>query len=211
MGKEIIRQGDPTSHGGKVIEGSLTDICFDKPIAYMGHQTYCPLCKGNFPIVEGAMTTSFYGNGVALAGMRTACGATLIPTQFTDTVEWGAGSQSTPTSGANQAGTSPLMSVESATDHAGSAPASPVATSAAPNAYQYDLVFLVQDQDTAQPLASTPYKITLDDGAEILGTTDPNGFTEKIYSDRPQTATIEVPYYDHCHSDAEHGHCACDC
>jgi uncharacterized Zn-binding protein involved in type VI secretion len=156
MNKEIIRQGDSTSHGGKVLEGSLTDICFDKPIAYLGHQTYCPLCKGNFPIVEGAMTTSFYGYGVALAGMRTACGAALIPTQFTDTVEWGAGSKSAPVPAGNQANSSPIMSIAPATDRAGSAGLAPVGTSKASNASKYDLVFLVQDQDTAQPLASTP-------------------------------------------------------
>lgn len=89
--REIIRQGDPTSHGGKVLEGSLTDICHGKPIAYVGHQVSCPKCKGVFPIAEGALTTTFYGKGVALAGMKTACGASLIPTQFTDVVEYGTG------------------------------------------------------------------------------------------------------------------------
>lgn len=93
MAGEIIRLGDPTSHGGKVIEGSPVDICHGKPIAYLGHKTYCPQCKGNFPIVEGAPTTTFYGNGVALAGMKTACGALLIATQITDIVEMGGASQ----------------------------------------------------------------------------------------------------------------------
>ena len=92
MSGEIIRMGDPTSHGGKVIEGSPVDICHGKPISSMGHQTYCPKCKGNFPIIEGVATTTFYGRGVALAGMKTACGAVLIATQFTDTVEYGGGS-----------------------------------------------------------------------------------------------------------------------
>lgn len=88
---EIIRKGDPTSHGGHVIEGSLPDICHGKPIAFVGHQTFCPKCKGFFPIVEGVSTTSFYGNGVAVAGMKTACGATLIATQFTAIVELAGG------------------------------------------------------------------------------------------------------------------------
>ena len=91
MAGEIIRMGDPTSHGGKVIEGSMADICHGKPIAYMGHQTFCPQCKGNFPIIDGASTTTFYGKGVALAGMKTACGAVLIATQMTDIVEYGSG------------------------------------------------------------------------------------------------------------------------
>lgn len=91
MSGEIIRMGDPTSHGGKVLEGLQTDICMGKPIAYIGHKVSCPKCKGSFPIVEGVMTTTFYGKGVAVAGMKTACGATLIATQFTDTVEWSTG------------------------------------------------------------------------------------------------------------------------
>lgn len=51
-----------------------------KPIAFVGHQVQCPKCKGVFPIVEGAPVTTFYGKGVALAGMRTACGAILTCT-----------------------------------------------------------------------------------------------------------------------------------
>jgi uncharacterized Zn-binding protein involved in type VI secretion len=91
MAGEIIRQGDPTSHHGTVLEGSMTDICFGKPIAFIGHRVHCPKCGGDFPIVEGVLTTTFYGKGVAIAGMKTSCGAVLIPTQFTDIVEYGAG------------------------------------------------------------------------------------------------------------------------
>jgi uncharacterized Zn-binding protein involved in type VI secretion len=92
MSGEIIRLGDPTSHGGKVIEGSPADICHGKPIAFIGHKTFCPQCKGTFPIIEGSPTTTFYGKGVALAGMKTGCGAHLIATQLTDVVQLGGGS-----------------------------------------------------------------------------------------------------------------------
>lgn len=77
----------------------MADICHGKPIAYMGHQTYCPQCKGNFPIIDGAPTTTFYGKGVALAGMKTACGAVLLATQLTDIVECGSGSSDSTFSG----------------------------------------------------------------------------------------------------------------
>ena len=69
----------------------MTDICHGKPIAYIGHKVSCPKCKGTFPIIEGVMTTTFYGKGVAIAGMKTSCGATLVATQFTDIVEMGGG------------------------------------------------------------------------------------------------------------------------
>lgn len=91
MAGEIIRLGDSTSHGGKVLEGSATDICHGKPIAFIGHKVLCPKCKGTFPIVEGVQTTTIFGKGVAIAGMKTACGASLIPSQFTDVITPGGG------------------------------------------------------------------------------------------------------------------------
>jgi uncharacterized Zn-binding protein involved in type VI secretion len=91
MAGEIIRVGDRTSHGGTVLEGSPSDICMGKPIAFVGHKTLCPKCRGAFPIIEGVLTTTFYGKGVAVAGMKTACGAVLIASQFTDVVEWSTG------------------------------------------------------------------------------------------------------------------------
>jgi len=87
MAGEIIRQGDPTSHHGKVLEGSPADICHGKPVAYIGHKVSCPKCPGTHTIVEGVVSTALYGKGVAVAGMKTSCGAVLIATQFTDVVE----------------------------------------------------------------------------------------------------------------------------
>jgi hypothetical protein len=52
-----------------------------RPIAYIGYQTHCPKCKGTYPIVEGVIITTFYGMGVVVAGMKTACGAVLLANQ----------------------------------------------------------------------------------------------------------------------------------
>ena len=91
MAGEIIRLGDSTSHGGKVLEGSQTNLCYDKPIAYIGHKVSCPKCSGTPTIVEGVQTSTIYGKGVALAGMKTSCGATLIASQFTAVIVPGGG------------------------------------------------------------------------------------------------------------------------
>ena len=107
MAGEIIRLGDKTSHGGTVLEGSPTDICMGKPIAFIGHQTHCPKCKGTYPIREGVLTTTFYGKGVAVAGMKTACGAVLLAGQFTDIVEWSSGRGSAANSSADAAAAAP--------------------------------------------------------------------------------------------------------
>lgn len=87
MAGEIIRQGDKTSHHGTVVEGSPSDICHGKPVAFIGHKVSCPKCPGTHTIVEGVVTTTLYGKGVAVAGMKTSCGAVLIASQFTDVVE----------------------------------------------------------------------------------------------------------------------------
>jgi uncharacterized Zn-binding protein involved in type VI secretion len=76
--KDVIRLGDLTTHGGVVLQAfSHTDLN-GKPIAGVGHNVSCPLCKGIFPIAEGSSTYAVDGIPVALDGMKTACGATLI-------------------------------------------------------------------------------------------------------------------------------------
>lgn len=207
MSGEIIRLGDPTSHGGTVLEGSPSDICHGKPIAYVGHQTSCPRCRGTYPIIEGALTTTFYGKGVALAGMKTACGATLLATQFSDTVEYGHGSASdTAVSTDLAAALLPSEKGPSESIQKRQAGISSQAVSGGP----FDLFFLVQDE-TGEILAGVPYKIFLEDGSELIGITDYAGHSGKVSADYAQEATIEVPYYDDrdpdssCQSDT----CAC--
>jgi uncharacterized Zn-binding protein involved in type VI secretion len=76
--KDVIRLGDLTTHGGVVLQAfSHTDLN-GKPIAGVGHNVSCPLCKGIFPIAEGSSTYAVDGIPVALDGMKTACGAALI-------------------------------------------------------------------------------------------------------------------------------------
>ncbi|WP_339467475.1 PAAR domain-containing protein [Pseudomonas capeferrum] len=76
--KSIIRLGDTTDHGGEVIESIPHTNLNGKPMAGKGHRVACPLCKGVFPIMEGSSTYRVNGIPVALDGMKTACGASLI-------------------------------------------------------------------------------------------------------------------------------------
>ena len=76
--KDIIHLGDPTTHGGVVLEAFANTDLNGKPIAGVGHMVSCPLCKGILPITEGTATYSADGIGVALDGMITACGAAQI-------------------------------------------------------------------------------------------------------------------------------------
>lgn len=207
MSGEIIRMGDPTSHGGRVLEGSQMDICHGKPIAYLGHQTWCPKCKGTYPIIEGALTTTFYGKGVALEGMKTACGATLIATQFTVIVEYGGGNSKSPA--VSTASTVALPAASAlGTVKPNAEPASPAE---AADEHNFDLFFVVINEKTGEIMADTPYKITMEDGCEVIGVTDQSGHTEKVCSHYAQQATIEVPYYDDSDFDSASESDACGC
>jgi uncharacterized Zn-binding protein involved in type VI secretion len=75
---DIIRLGDSTSHGGTVIEAFNNTDLSGKPMAGVGHNVDCPQCKGKFPISEGSATLDVGGVPVALHGMKTECGASLI-------------------------------------------------------------------------------------------------------------------------------------
>lgn len=180
MAGEIIRLGDKTSHGGIVLEGSPSDICMGKPIAFIGHKVQCPKCKGVFPIVEGAPTTTFYGKGVALAGMRTACGAVLIASQLTDTVECGGG-ETAP----NRAAKSPSAAVSNS-----ATAASIVDTSANTKSTdrQFDDKFILQDAETGEPISYAEYAIRRESGAIEHGTSDAEGHTHLLSA----TANAEV-------------------
>lgn len=199
---EIIRKGDRTSHGGTVLEGSPSEICMGQPIAYKGHLVHCPKCRGNFPIVEGLMTTTFFGQGVAVAGMKTSCGATLIANQFTDTVEWVGASARAGATG----------SAATAEKYVASVKAKDTETAIlASTSTNYDLFFHVKHDTTGNNLSNMPYKITLDDGREFKGITDKNGHTQKVFSDSPQAAKIEVPYYDNSAAHTTIGSDPCGC
>ena len=189
MAGEIIRKGDPTSHGGVVLEGSLTDICMGKPIAYIGHKVQCPQCKGTFPIIEGVLTTTFYGKGVALAGMKTACGAVLVATQFTDIVEQGSGAAAGAAATAAAKSTAAVSAAAAlAAGEAGAAPNSP------PEAEVFDEQFAFVDEDK-QPLGEIPYTVKLPSGEFFHGVTDPEGRTERFATDGAQELEIYIGHH----------------
>jgi uncharacterized Zn-binding protein involved in type VI secretion len=61
-----------------VLEGfSQTDFN-GRQVSGVGHMVSCQKCKGVFPIVEGSDTFRIGGIKIALDGMKTACGASLI-------------------------------------------------------------------------------------------------------------------------------------
>jgi len=79
--KGIIRVGDPTSHGGKVLAGCDRYKVLGIAVARVGDTCSCPV-QGhtNCKIVEGHSHIKIDGVSVAFDGCKTTCGAKLITT-----------------------------------------------------------------------------------------------------------------------------------
>jgi uncharacterized Zn-binding protein involved in type VI secretion len=78
----VIRLGDPTSHGGKVVSVSATHFTVgDIAVARVGDVCSCPI-KGhdNCTIAEGDPHHVIDGIAVAYDGHKTTCGAALMAT-----------------------------------------------------------------------------------------------------------------------------------
>ncbi|MNK46905.1 PAAR motif protein [compost metagenome] len=90
-GRPIVRVGDRTSHGGTVTQGFPFYTIEGRSAAGLGHVVICPQCKGAYPIVEGVSSFGVDDGFVAIEGMKTSCGATLIASQNTAVVDPGPG------------------------------------------------------------------------------------------------------------------------
>jgi uncharacterized Zn-binding protein involved in type VI secretion len=181
--KAIIRMGDRTSHGGTVIEGHQFFIIHGKAAAGVGHRVTCPKCSGSHVIVEGAVNATMMGIRIAVEGMRTSCGAILIASQITDTIEVGGGSEPAASpvqaAGAGQLGTAVVNGL-----------AATNAVSAKDSVFN-DYYVLV-DVETGAILAHTEYAIVRASGEIEHGVSDAEGKTHLLSS---TTEAEEVDIY----------------
>jgi uncharacterized Zn-binding protein involved in type VI secretion len=80
--KNVIRLGDPTTHGGRVITARAAHFTVHGiAVASVGDQCSCPIPgHGTTNIIEGNPCHTIDGIEVAYDGHKTSCGAQLIPT-----------------------------------------------------------------------------------------------------------------------------------
>ncbi|MCA8372533.1 PAAR domain-containing protein [Burkholderia multivorans] len=172
MGFAFIREGDTTSHGGRVLACDPTNTVEGKPLALLGDMVSCPRCGGVFPIVKvkTELHMTFNGRPVASDGDMTACGATLIASQSTATASPTAGA-----GGSIGAGKSVLAQNVAQDDGA------------------YRGRFQLVDDKTRQPIANHPYTVRSADGKTIQGTTDANGHTDWLSSHQASSLSFQQP------------------
>ena len=78
MGRRVIRLGDPTTHGGKVVSATTGYVMFGKEVAGRGDKVTCPRPgHGVVTIVEGDPVWTVNGKNVALEGHKCSCGSSL--------------------------------------------------------------------------------------------------------------------------------------
>jgi len=78
--RNVIRLGDQTTHGGKVVSVAATHFKVDGiPVACVDDPCICPVtghvdCK----VATGSPVHKINGKSIAFEGDKTSCGATLI-------------------------------------------------------------------------------------------------------------------------------------
>ena len=77
-GRAVVRLNDKTDHGGTVISASSGTLVMGREAALQDDMTFCPKCKGNFPIKPDGAGARHDGRPYAYANDSTACGAKLI-------------------------------------------------------------------------------------------------------------------------------------
>lgn len=77
--RNVIRLGDPTSHGGKVVSTRATNFKVGGiPVACVGDLCICPMRgHSNCTIASGSARQTIRGVKVAFEGDLTSCGAKL--------------------------------------------------------------------------------------------------------------------------------------
>ena len=169
MGFAFIREGDTTSHGGRVLACSPDNKSDGIPLALLGDKVSCPKCGGVYPIVGVKnLGVTFDGRPVASEGDTTACGATLIASQNATTAS--------PTSGPG----GPIGAGKSVLAHLSEQDAGP-----------YRGRFQLVDDETRQPISNHPYTVTSADGRTIQSRTDSNGYTDWLSSHQASSLTFQ--------------------
>lgn len=177
-------------------------------------------CGGT--VVEGENRMTYNGIPFAFQGARIACQKHCTIMQAHDHITLPNG-RHVPHHGHLTSGGCPLMSTANDQNGWGNSSGESIPSQFVQNREgdwvaclhdsAYDLTFFIRDQVTALPLSNVRYRITLESGKTIEGKTNANGLTENVFSDSPELATIEAPYYGDSstasNTDLHPGSCGC--
>lgn len=126
------------------------------------------------------------GIRIAVEGMKISCGATLIASQITDTIEYGSGavpaaSTARPASAA--------AALAGAAASLGASSATPPPDHVDKQTHPYDEQVRVLDEE-GQPIAGMPYHITDESRNVYKGITDSDGCCQRIHTENVESLAI---------------------
>ncbi|MDR0234861.1 PAAR domain-containing protein [Acinetobacter sp.] len=179
MALPYITLGSPTTGGGKIISGQPSFLIEGKAIACVGDKASCPKHKCVATIMAGDNHMLVMDKAAAQHNSPLSCGCKCIGDQNL-------------TVGDNGGGLGISSKTESSTamtNTNGFVPA---------NSKQYGHQFQLKDELTDEPLANICYEV-IKNGEVIHGTTDENGFTELISSDKAEEIELNVIVKEHRH------------
>ncbi|WP_053195570.1 PAAR domain-containing protein [Herbaspirillum hiltneri] len=196
MKRFYIFEGDKTSSGGKPIASQGHSTWHGRKYIMLDDKVYCPACKKIGTVVgQGPrLNDNWMGQHPALNDDICVCDCRPAPKMI-----------------AYQDNDWQMMTAEEVTAQGFRAQNT---LSTENTEEKFDLHFQIRGDKTDKPLGNIPYKIKLENGQEIIGTTDANGFTKLVSNDAALITRIEVPYYGNSSTtqiDPCLGHDACHC
>jgi uncharacterized Zn-binding protein involved in type VI secretion len=165
MSRAVIRLGDYTSHGGRVIEATARMTIDGIPVALWGDHCSCPIPgHDNCVICEGEVNAMFDGRPVALEGHKTTCGSVLSASQH------------------DRCTVSPLVKQSVVTGPSNVADVSQSIPTSSSNSVFDEQIQLI-DQSSGQPLSDVEYKVVAGSGQIFTGKTGSDGKTMRIQTE----------------------------
>jgi uncharacterized Zn-binding protein involved in type VI secretion len=180
MERYTVTLGASTTAGGKVISASSHGSINGAKIALENDAIFCPACRsqGKILCVGPRIPETWNGKQVALENDLCICGCFPSPRLRAN--------QTLRSQVIDQRGkaTSAVKSEQSQVREASNASAS--------SDENYDLVFLITDENTGLPAVDWPYVIELANGGQLKGKTDQEGKTAKVTSTFADDAILRI-------------------
>ncbi|WP_151742871.1 MULTISPECIES: PAAR domain-containing protein [unclassified Acinetobacter] len=164
MATPYIVVGCPTTGGGQVISGNNSFLIEGIPIACVGDKATCPKHKTVATIITGDPYMQVLGKAAARVNDSLSCGCKLLPKQNLAVSDTGPGI------GAGSSNQNQQTAVKTK---------------------QYSGQYQLLNEIDGAPMANVQYNIKYPDGRIIEGTTDAEGFTQKL-AETDQADQIEI-------------------
>lgn len=177
MATPYITIGCPTTGGGQVISGNSSFLVEGIAIACVGDKATCPTHKTTATIVSGDPYMQVMGKSVARVNDSLSCGCKLLPKQNLVVGATGASVGTNLSSSLFDRSNNNLVDKQ---------------------VNQYSQRFQLKDELTNEVLDHICYEFELN-GKILHGTTDKEGFTEEIISEKEEPVILRIIAEDHSH------------